>query len=205
MPATAIGSYATAVLLKARVDIAVSDTGSDTELGKVCDQVNGYIEFRTRRPICPVGSATILLDGDGSRRFRYPRGILAISALSVAPRTGEAKVSLATTDYFLRPASHERIPGFPADEVWLSDVSWTVPCFGRGFDTISMTATTGFAAIPDEITDLALTAAVRAWHSTQAGQADIVGTDEMGRPLVSRFFSPRDLETLRGYSLDVPG
>ena len=203
MPATALGSYATATLVKAK--LGISDTSDDTELGKVCDQVNGYIEFRTRRPICPITSATILLDGDGSRRFRYPRGIRAITALSVAPRTGEAKVALASTDYFIRPAAYDRIPGFPADEVWLSDASSTVSAFGRGFDTISMTATTGFDAIPDEITDLAVVTAVRAWHSSQNGQADVVGTDEMGRPLVSRFFSPRDLETLRGYSLDLPG
>jgi hypothetical protein len=56
--------------------------------------------------------------------------------------------------------------------------------------------TTGWAAIPDDITDVALTAATRAWHAVQAGQQDIVGTDDMGRPLVSRFFSARDLETL---------
>ena len=63
------------------------------------------------------------------------------------------------------------------------------------------TATAGWTAIPDDITDVALTAATRAWFARQSGQQDIVGSDENGAPLVSRFFSARDLGTLRAYAL----
>lgn len=201
MPATAIGSYATAAALKTR--IAISDTTDDTVLGLVCDQVNAYIESKTRRPICPVGSATYLIDGNGTDRFEFLRGIRAVSAISVADITGGTKTALASTDYFLRPASYDRVPGFPATTLVLSDVG-SRRRFPVGFDTISMTATTGWDAIPDEVTELGLTAATRAWHAIESGQSDIVGTDEMGRPLVSRFFSARDLETLRLYSTDLP-
>lgn len=198
---TAIGSYATSALLKAQTDI--SDTADDTVLGYVCDRINQYIETKTRRPICPVGSATYLLDGDGCDRFRFDRGIRAVTDLSVGDVTGGTRITLASTDYFLRPLEHDRVPGFPATLVILSDVG-SRRSFPKGFATISMTATTGFAAIPDDITELALVAATRAWHALQSGQADIVGTDDMGRPLVSRFFSARDLETLRTYSTDTP-
>lgn len=199
---TAIGAYATAALLKLRT--AIPDTVDDTELGKVCDQVNGYIESKTRRPICPVASATYLIDGDGCNRFEFKRGIRAISVLSVGDVTGGARTALASTDYFIRPSVHDRIPGFPATEVILSDVG-SRATFPRGFETISMTATTGFDAIPDEITELALTAATRMWQAVQSGQVDIVGTDAMGAPIVSRFFAARDLDTLRTYGLDLPG
>ena len=200
---TAVGAYATATLLKSR--IAISDTTDDTELGKICDQINQYIETKTRRPICPVASATFLIDGDGCDRFTFLRGIRAITDLSVGDYTGATRTALASTDYFLRPLSHDRVPGFPATKVILSDMSPNRRTFPRGFATISMTATTGWDAIPDDITELALTAATRAWHAVEAGQQDIVGTDEMGRPLVSRFFSARDLETLYTYSPDHPG
>lgn len=198
---TAIGTYATAALLKARTGI--SDTTDDTLLGTICDQVNQYIETRTRRVLAPVGSATYLLDGTGCEYFEFPRGIRAISALSIGDVTGGTRIALASTEYFLRPLEHDRLPGWPAMRVVLSDVG-TRRSIPRGFEIISMTATTGWAAIPDDVTEMALVAATKAWHAREAGQADIVGTDEMGRPLVSRFFSPRDMETLRTYSLDTP-
>lgn len=199
---TAIGAYATASALKTR--ISISDTTDDTLLGTICDQVNGYIENVTGRPVAPVTSTTYYLDGDGSDRFHFPKGVRAISALSVGDHTGATRTALASTDWFLRPLAQDRLPGFPATWVILSDYG-SRRTFPRGFETIAMTATTGFEAIPDEITEVALVAATRAWHGIQAGQADIVGTDEMGRPLVSRFFSPRDLHTLRRYSVDLPG
>ena len=199
---TAIGAYATATLLKSQTGIA--DTTDDTALGNVCDRINQYIETKCGRVIAPVASATYLIDGDGTKRFHFQGGIRAISALTVGDHTGATKVALASTEYFLRPSTHERKPGWPATEVILSNYNATRSVFPSGFDTISMTATTGWAAIPDDITEVALTAATRAWHAVQAGQADIVGTDEMGRPLVSRFFTARDLETLRTYGVDLP-
>lgn len=201
---TAIGSYATATLLKARAEIP--GTTDDVELGKVCDQVNGYIEMVCKRPLAPVTSATYLIDVEEPTECLYfPRGIRAVSALSVAHYTGGARTTLTEgVDFFLRPSAHDRIPGWPALYIVLSDYCTTFSEFPEGFEIVSMTATTGWAAIPDEITDVALTAAARAWHAIQSGQTDIVGTDETGRPLVSRFFSSRDYGTLRTYSTDIP-
>lgn len=200
---TATGAYATAALLKARA--AIGDTVDDTELGKVCDQVNQYIETFTGRVLAPVASATYLIDIEAPcRRFHFPRGIRAISALSVGDGTGETRTALAATDYFARPLAQDRRPGWPATWVYLSDVATARTYFPRGFEVVSMTATTGWDAIPDDIIEVALVAATRAWHGVNTGQAEIVGTDEMGRPLVSRFFSARDLATLRTYAVDVP-
>lgn len=199
---TAIGAYATAALLKAR--LGIGDTTDDTELGKVCDQVNQYIETFTGRILAPIGSATYTLDVDEpTEELHYPRGIRSVSAISVADYTGATRVALNASDYVLRPAAHERRPGWPATWIILTGTG-ARSYFPEGFDTVSMTATTGWEAIPDDITEVALTAATRAWHGIQAGQQDIVGTDEMGRPVVSRFFSARDLGTLRSYSVDIP-
>lgn len=201
--ATAIGSYATAATLKAR--IGIGDTADDTVLGAVCDQVNQYIETKTGRVLAPVASTTFLIDiEEACTRFHFPRGIRAITALAVGDHTGASRTALASTDYFLRPSAHDRLPGWPATWVHLSDFA-SRRYFPRGFEVVSMTATTGWDAIPDDIAEVALVAAARAWHAVQSGQADLVGTDEMGQVLVSRFFSPRDLETLRTYSVHLPG
>jgi hypothetical protein len=201
---TAIGAYATAAALKTR--LGISDVTDDTVLGTVCDQVNAYIESFTGRVLAPVTSATYLLDvEEPCEKLHFPRGIRAISAISVGDYTGATRVSLGTGDYALRPAAHDRRPGWPATWLYLTGQPGAVRSyFSEGFDIVSMTATTGWDAIPDEITEVALTAATRAWHGIQAGQQDIVGTDEMGRPMVSRFFSARDLGTLRTYSVDIP-
>ena len=200
---TAVGAYATTALLKART--AITDTTDDTVIGGLCDQINQYIETKTRRPICPVSSATYTFDGDGSTVLRYPRGIRAVTLLELQYYTGSGYLTLGANQYFLRPSATDRLPGWPFTRIQFTDYPvGTFAYFPRGYDTVRVTMTTGWAAIPDDITELALTAATRAWHAIQAGQTDLVGTDDMGRPLVSRFFSARDLETLATYSADLP-
>lgn len=200
---TAIGSYATSTLLKARAGI--SDTTDDTELGKVCDQINQYIETFTGRVLAPITSAAITLDGDGTRTLWYRKGIREVTLLECASYTGAAYETVDASQYFLRPGPSELRPGWPYTRLEFTDYpTGSFSAFPKGYNTVRMTATTGWAAIPDDVTDVALTAATRAWHSVQSGQTDIVGTDDMGRPLVSRFFSARDLGTLRTYSVDIP-
>ena len=46
---------------------------------------------------------------------------------------------------------------------------------------------------------------VRAWHARQSGQTDIVGNDETGAPIVSRYLSARDRDTLQGVPRGAPG
>jgi hypothetical protein len=200
---TATGAYATAAGLKART--VITDTTDDTVIGTICDQVNQYVETKTRRVLAPISSATYTFDGDGSRCLRYPRGIRAVSLLECQLYTTAGYSTIPSTQYFLRPSASDVLPGWPFTRIEFTDYPLgTISYFPRGFDTVRVTMTTGWAAIPDDITDVALTAATRAWHAVQAGQTDIIGTDDMGRPLVSRFFSARDLETLNTYSSDLP-
>ena len=201
---TAIGAYATASAIKTRLNI--TDTTDDATIGTVCDQVNQYIESKTRRVLAPIASAVYTFDGDGSTCLRYPKGIRAVSLLECQQFTGAGYLTVDSSQYFLRPGPAESLPGWPYTRIEFTDYpTGTFAYFPKGYDTVRVTMTTGWAAIPDDITELALTAATRAWHAVQAGQTDIVGTDEMGRPLVSRFFSARDLETLSYYSTDLPG
>lgn len=203
---TAIGAYATAALLKLRTGIP--DTTDDVELGKVCDQVNGYIESPAAcgRVLAPIASATFLFDGDGTRCLRYPKGIRAVSLLEVAAYTGAAYVTLDSSQFFLRPGPADLMPGWPYTRIELTDYPTSAyGVFPRGYNTVRVTMTTGWAAIPDEITEIALRTATKAWHSIQSGQTNVVGTDAMGAPVINaNSFDPRDLKTLMAYSVNIP-
>ena len=204
--ATAIGSYATATALKTRAGI--TDTTDDTLLGLICDQVNQYVESKTGRVIAPIsGTPTYIYDGDGSRSLYLPLpataapigGLRAITLVEAAQYTGASYETVPSTDYFLR----QKV-GMTGPYERLEFTDYPTGTFGnwpKGFATVRITATAGWAAIPDDITEVALVAASRAWFARQSGQTDIVGSDENGAPLVSRFFSARDLGTLRAYTL----
>lgn len=197
---TAIGSYVTSTLLKQRANI--TDTTDDTVLGLVCDQVNQFVEGTTGRVLAPVSSVARTFDGTGTRCLRVWQGVRAISLLELASYTGGSFTTIVAGDYFIRPETDKLAPGFVGTEVWLSDYPTSgFLVFPRGLGTVRVTATWGPAAIPDDIAEVAAVIAMRAWHAVQAGQADVVGTDEMGRPLVSRFVSGRDRDTLRRYTV----
>jgi hypothetical protein len=139
-------------------------------------------------------TALCYFDGNASRVLWLD--VRSVSELAVATQTGGTYTVIPATDYFLRPLPQDRDPGWPATRIELSD--WP------SYNTVRVKAVTGWPAIPDEITDVALTMVVRAWHARQGGQTDIVGTDETGAPVVSRYLSGRDRETLKRYRVAHP-
>jgi hypothetical protein len=146
---------------------------------------------------------TYYFDGDGGRVLFVD--LQSVHELAVASMTGGTYSVLVATDYFLRPLAQDRDPGWPATRIEISDYPaggyWYFP---HGYETVRLKAVRGWAAIPDDIVDVALTMAVRAWHARQSGQTDIVGNDETGAPIVSRYLSARDRETLRRYRVMQP-
>lgn len=210
--ATALGSYATTANLKTR--LGITDTTDDTLLGTICDQVNSYIEGYTGRVLAAIASTTYTFDGsdaleDGRCLVVGNLGVRAIGTLEVAPYTGAAFVSVPSSDYFIRPTVQKRsLQGEPGWEIWMTDIpSGTnpYPYFPPGFANVRINAAWGWSAIPDEITDLALTTATRMWHGRLSGQAEIVGNDALtGSPVVSRYLSARDLATLGRYRDKTP-
>ena len=142
-------------------------------------------------------------DGDGSRVLWLD--VRAVSEVACATQTGGSYTVLDTTDYFLRPLPQDRAPGWPATRIELSDHPVSgYRYFPAGYSTVRVKAVTGWPAIPDDITDLACTMVVRAWHARQSGQTDIVGNDETGAPIVSRYISARDRDTLKAYRVAPP-
>jgi hypothetical protein len=210
--ATAIGTYATRAKVQARLDSDVTYTAEDEELlDDLSDQINAWLESEMGRPICPrTGITTLTLDGymaeDDGRVLPIPFGINSLTTLEVAAHTGAAFEAIASTDYFLRPVSIMRRVGWPALQIVMSDyqVGSVQPRIPVGYANVRLTGADGFLgwpAIPDELSEIATTAVVRAWQARSAGQADILGTDEYGRPVVSRYLSRRDLVVIDRYNV----
>lgn len=148
-------------------------------------------------------TALYYFDGDGGRVLWID--VRAVTELAVATQTGGSYTVLPATDYYLRPLPQDREPGWPATRIELSDLpSGGYYYFPEGYATVRITAVLGWPAIPDDITDVAVTMAVRAWHARQTGQGDVVGTDETGSAVISRIISPRDRETLKRYRVMPP-
>ena len=160
------------------------------------DFMRGYIG----RDLIDTGT-TYTFDGydalHGGRCLLVPRGVRSLSLLETAATTGASFTTVTSTDYFLRPTTQERSPGWPATELWLSDMSASLPAFPRGYANVRLTGTFGFSPIPRRIEEVALNLVVRMYASRQAGQMDMLGAGgDGGQPIVSSFLSKRDRETL---------
>jgi hypothetical protein len=148
-------------------------------------------------------TALYYFDGDGSRVLWVDHR--AISELAVATQTGGSYTVLPATDYFSRPLPQDRSPGWPATRIELSDYpTGSAWWFWPGYATVRAKLVLGWSAIPDDIQGIALTAVVRSWQARQSGQTDIVGTDETGAPIVSRYIPAADWATLKAYRVAPP-
>lgn len=209
---TAIGTYATRARVKARLDSNSAYTAADDALiDQLCDQINDWVEETVGRALAPRPETELLLDGHTAEQnglvLPVPFGINSLTTLELAQRTGGAFVVVPATDWYLRPLPHLRKAGWPATIIRLTDRPTAGSGTTRiwpGYETVRLRGPVGFAgwpAIPDVVAELATTAVVRAWHARMAGQTDVIGTDEYGRPIVSRYLSRRDYETLGRYDI----
>jgi hypothetical protein len=197
--ATAIGTYATATLAKAAMGI--TNATDDTLIGVLCDRVNAWIEWRTRRVIAPISSVTYTYDGSGTNRLSVTAGVRAISALTVAPSTGATPVAVPAADIFIRPVAQQRLTGWPGEEIWLSDhPTGAVSVFSCGFGTVAVTATFGWAVIPDEITSIAVTCVAAAWARRKEGNVDVITIGPDGDRTFIAYLSREERRTLEFYT-----
>lgn len=200
-------SYVTTANLKTRLNIGTADTTDDDLLDDIVGQVNAYVEHVTRRPVGPSNGGTATFDAgedvyEGERLF-VRQGIRAVTSATVAPSTSDTGVAATTADIIILPRSQNRRPDWPGFWLIFKDVvSGSVSDWGTGYGNITIVGDFGWQAIPPEVTEVAEIVATRAWYARQSGQADLVGSDETGQPLVSRFLSPRDRDTLRAYRPD---
>ena len=195
-------SYCTTANVKTR--LAITDSTDDTLIGNIVGQVNDYIESQTWRPVGPTAGGTATFDSVedciDNRTLYVRQGIRSITSITVASSTGETPVAGTPADFVILPRPQNRKPGWPGFEVRIKDVvTGSVSLFGIGFGDIVIVGDFGWEAIPPALTELAEALAVRTWHSRQSGQADIVGSDANGEPIVSRLLSRKDKMLLHSF------
>jgi hypothetical protein len=207
---TAIGTYADVANVKTR--LAITNATDDVRLQRFCDFVNAWIESKTSRILAPVASGgPFLFDGyDALERgslLVINQGIRAITTLEVATTTGSAFNVVPPTDYFLRPTAQERDPGWPATELWMTDVPSAgnaTPFFSPGFANIRISGpaggTLGWAREPDEIVGLAEKLVVEGWQSRLSGEKNRQGDADFGAAIRS-VLDGRDYHLLGRYTV----
>ena len=198
----AVGTYVTTTTLKNQLGgTAAMGTADDTLLGTICEQVNSYIESKIGRTIGPLTAGTVTFDVPVATTVLYvPQGVRSITSLLVADYTGATPATATASDVLLRPLTPR--PGWPYTEIHLSDVpTGSVTVFSPGYGVVQAIGTFGWAEVPEDLEDVAIRMAVRAWHARASGENDAIGVDEMGQPIVSRGMSKRDRDTLYRYTI----
>lgn len=198
--------YITLTNLKLRLNLGgtagTAVSGNDDLLGQYVTSTNDWIEHETWRPIGPTDGGTATFDGydtDGVT-LAVPQGIRAITSITIAPETGASPVAATVGDFAILPRVQNRRTGWPGFEVRALDVtSGAASYFASGFGNIVIVGDFGWAAIPSSLSELGYRVAIRAWHARNSGQVDIIGSDETGAPIVSRFASQMDWRLLRSF------
>lgn len=194
--------YATADAVRSRIELNEDEQTdwSDDEvamLEAIVGQVNDYVEDKLEVPAGPSDSTSLLLDGTGTRVVFLRIGVRTLTQLEVRAYTGADWETITIGDVFLRPLEHDRQPGIPAQQIWLSDYpTGSYSRFPGGFANVRPTGDFGLAEMPPRAIEIAETTAARAWLARRAGQRDMTGNDEQGHPLVSRYVAYRDRMTL---------
>ena len=149
----------------------------------------------------------LLFDGDSvlenGRLLMQANGIVSATALEVAFYTGGTYNLIPATDWFLRPLPMDREPGWPATELWMTDIPTatnSAPRFNRGYGTTRLSGVAlGWPAIPSEIIGLALTVVISMYRARGAGGSDMMTIGSDGSRTFERLLGTQDYRTLQRY------
>lgn len=199
--------YADLVDVKQRFEKTDTDR-YDEDFAEMIRQATDYIRGECNREFLPQ-TGVFLFDGRdaraGGRCLRIPQGIVSITTLEVADATLGSFSTISSPNFLLRPLPQDRSPGWPATELWMSDVASGAPpfsAFPRGYGNVQITGTLNFPALPVRINEVCMNIVARMWAWRQAGGADSLGAgQEGGVPSVTMFVSKRDRDTLARFAL----
>jgi hypothetical protein len=158
-----------------------STSGADDEaiLDKI-QQVSVAIMGYTRRRFArkPASGTTLVLF-DVSRESRtlwIPQGIAEISALEVATETGGTFTTVPTTDWFADPPPNERLFGWPATRITLSDrPTGGIWAFYPGKRVVRAAMAEGWERVPADVRGIAVRASTRRHMAKGGGATPVMG------------------------------
>lgn len=153
-------------------------------------------------------TGVLLFDGDDAlengRLIPVSSGLVTVANLEVAFYTGGAFNLIPTTDWFLRPNPLEREPGWPATELWMTDIPSSnnpAPRFFRGLANIRASgAQSGWPASPDEIVGLAEKLVVALYRARGSGGGSSVTIGSDGERTIEMAMSSQDWRLINAYT-----
>lgn len=182
-----------------------TDTTDDATLTLYIDAVSREIQEYTGRQFetdaAPVAYKFDVPGTTPTRSLYIQQGVQSFTFFGFAtvsqPQSAGSYTAVTASNILLRPQLQDRRPGFPADTLVVSDLDLTTR-FYPGYNTISVTGTFGFAAVPPDIERIALAIIVRRWQARKGGQTDTIGPPDFGGDVL-RFTSPEERAVLNRY------
>lgn len=139
---------------------------------------------------------------DFGRSLLIPSGIWRLDFLEVATFTGGAFAQVPNNNLFLLPRAQDRTPGWPATEIWQSNVPTsanTNPVFFPGFGTGRVGGGLGWQVVQPTVTGLALNHTVTTWQMRASGGSYQVDVGTGGQQSITRILSSLDWGSLNRY------
>jgi hypothetical protein len=140
---------------------------------------------------------------EAGRMLPVPNGIVTMTSLECSFYTGGPFTTIPTTDWFLRPLPLEREPGWPATELWMTDIPSTsnaCPTFQRGRETIRAVCQTGWPAMPQSIIQIALRLVVTNYRTRGSTGGISVAVGQDGERVIQRTLDDVDYRTIQRYT-----
>ena len=163
---------------------ALNETGTtyDEEIQSLIDEFTADVQEWTRRRFVRyplAGTTTVVLDVPRSgRALRIPQGIATLTTLEVAtesqPGSGGTYTTATASDWMLRPASHDRLGGWPATEIVIRDnATGPVSTFFAGRNAARLSgAALGWDRVPPTVSGIARRAIVRRFKNRGAASVN---------------------------------
>lgn len=153
-----------------------------------------------------------LFDGaealEGRRMIAVPNGIVSLRALEVAYYTNGPYSAVPMQDVFLGPVPLEREPGWPATELWMTDIPSSGnpgPIFFTGKRNVRAWGEFGWPEIPDEVVEIGLNLVVELYRRRGgSGAAGGVTVNLDGSRTYEHLLNTTDYKLLREYTSKVP-
>lgn len=149
---------------------------------------------------------------ESGKMLPLPLGLSSITSLEVSSfSAGQGGATTNNTiwftepgtDYFFRPGPQDRTPGWPATELWITNVpvpSNTYPSFFPGYNNVRIVGTPGWAAIPDDIVECADNIAIALYRSRGTSGGDVLHVGSDGSQIINRALSYENKLAIQRYS-----
>lgn len=164
----------------------ITDTNDDAAFTAIATAINDLLEDYIGFGVGSGATAVRTYDGDGTDELFIRGGVQGITTLEVASETGGTWSTMGSTEYVLKPYSHERPSGWPGWRIKLTDKATTYGVFTSGYQTVRITPTGGwdFSATPQLLKRIADIAGLRMFQARKTGEMLVVGSTDFGQAIV---------------------